>query len=105
MELFLMGLCLALLGVAVAGLGFTAASHSGAQEAADPITLKAQPATSRFFAERIVPPGPTPSRIPIEVLMGRIESHVRQEQQAAELFIAFPASDRLHTKTQSPLVN
>ncbi len=106
MEMLLMGLCMGFLGLAVAAIAFNASARSNsASEVAAPAPMEIQPAASRFFADRIIPPVPDPGRIPIEVLMGRIESHVRQEQQAAESFIDFPAPHRLHTKTQSPLVN
>jgi len=45
------------------------------------------------------------SQVPIEVLLLQIENHIRMEQAAAEVFIAFPTEDRLHRKTSSPFVN
>jgi hypothetical protein len=43
--------------------------------------------------------------VPIEVLLLQIENHVRMEQAAAEVFLAFPSQARLHRKTTSPFVN
>jgi len=63
-------------------------------------------APTRFFSDSIVKPAATPSRpVPIEVLLLQIENHVRMEQAAAELFIAGPTQDKLHSKTNSPFVN
>lgn len=106
MEMFLMGLCLSLLGVAVAALAFRAAAPP---ESSTPQVQPAVPAVktatqARFFGERGVPVIP-PQQMPIEVLLLQIEKHVRLEQAAAESFVAFPSHDLLHSKTTSPFVN
>lgn len=108
MEMLLMGLCLAVFGVAVAAAAFGAATRSKLPEPSVQPKLplvKAIPPT-RFFSDTIVRPPSLPSRpVPIEVLLLQIENHVRMEQAAAESFIALPTQAQLHTKTNSPFVN
>ncbi len=105
MEMFLMGLCLSLLGVAVAALTFRAATRP---ESSTPQVRPALPAVkaapARFFSERGVPAIPS-QQVPIEVLLLQIEKHVRLEQAAAESFVEFPSHALLHSKTTSPFVN
>jgi hypothetical protein len=97
MEMFLMVLCMSVLGLAIAAAAFGAATRPErtVSPAAQPHVAKAAP---RFFVE------PQP-RIPIEALLAQIENHVRLEQAAAESYVAYPTSTLLHSKTASPLVN
>jgi len=108
MDMFLMGLCVAVAGVAFVALAFGAAMRS------EPWKSPAQPelpsvkaaAPARFFSDRApVPSAVSPLQVPIEVLLLQIENHVRLEQAAAESFLAFPSQALLHRKTTSPFVN
>lgn len=108
MEMLLMGLCVSILGVAVAAVAFGAATRSESSEAAGQVRppLAKAVAPTRFFSDSAPVPAAIPSlQIPIEVLLLQIENHVRLEQAAAESFIAFPTQSQLHSKTNSPLVN
>jgi hypothetical protein len=99
MEMFLMVLCMSVLGLALAAMAFGAATRPERQPVAatqpQPQAAKAAP---RFFAEPA-------ARVPIEALLLQIENHVRLEQAAAESFVAYPTPAMLHSKTASPLVN
>lgn len=75
-------------------------SHAGQGVAAEPVFTPSPP---RFFAETNT--RSTASRIPIEVLLSRIEHHVRLEQAAAESFVEAPTSESLHSRTASPFMN
>jgi hypothetical protein len=108
MDMFLMGLCVAVIGVVFVALAFGAAMRS------EPWHTTAQPelplvkavAPARFFSDRApVPAAVPPVQVPIEVLLLQIENHVRLEQAAAESFLAFPSQALLHSKTSSPFVN
>ena len=44
-------------------------------------------------------------RLPIEVLLSQIENHVRLEQAAAESFLSLPATETLHARSASTLLN
>ncbi len=108
MDMFLMGLCVAVIGVVFVALAFGAAVRS------EPWNTTAQPelplvkavAPARFFSDRApVPTLAPPVQVPIEVLLLQIENHVRLEQAAAESFLAFPSQALLHSKTTSPFVN
>jgi len=112
MEMILMGLCVAVFGMGVAAVAFGAATRSVSSDSVVqpqlPLVKAAAPA--RFFSDRVgvtptVPPVVPPRQVPIEVLLLQIENHVRMEQAAAEVFIAFPSQARLHSKTASPFVN
>ena len=60
----------------------------------------------RFFAassrpaDRVIRPP-----VPLEVLLLRIDQHVRLEQAAAESFHQYPTVESLHRRTASPLVH
>lgn len=124
MELFLMVASLSLLGLAVTGLAFGAATRRE-----EPVALTAEEkpelvvavTPARFFAESAahlaamqVPmaiaapprarlePG---QRVPLEALLLQLESHIRLEQAAAESFLETPSAALLHGRTASPLVN
>jgi len=111
MEMLLMGLCMSVFGIGIAVLAFGAATRSRSSDATVqpqlPLVKAATPA--RFFSDRVVASPTVPavpmSQVPIEVLLLQIENHIRMEQAAAEVFIAFPTEDRLHRKTSSPFVN
>ena len=99
MEMLLMGLAMTLLGLAVSGLLFAAATRERTQETAT--ATEAHPAAaSAFFTERLDSPP-----VSVDVLLLQIESHVRMEQAAVESFLAMPSVESLHTKTLSPLVH
>ena len=106
MEMFLMVLALSLLGVAVSGALFAAATR-GVDEpqrldtAASAARRSAAPA--RFFVAQPVP-GPR-ADLPIDVLLLQIERHVRLEQAACESFLCAPTAQSLHSRTSSPLMN
>jgi hypothetical protein len=103
--MFLMALALSLLGVAVSGVLFAAATR-GVDE---PRSLDATASTrrdavtTRFFVG-VPAPGPRPM-VPIDVLMLQIEGHVRLEEAAGESFLYAPTAQSLHCRTSSPLMN
>jgi hypothetical protein len=100
MEMLLAGLAMTLLGLAVSGLLFAAATKDRTgtvTTAADAL----QPAPSGFFTEEKLDSQP----VSVEVLLLQIEGHVRMEQAAVESFLAMPSAESLHTKTLSPLVH
>ena len=111
MEMFLMGLCLSMLGVAAAALAFGAATRGEPGRAEGEIQAKAAEAspltvsmgTPRFFAAGTGLPPHQP--VPLDVLLLQIERHVRLEQAAAESFINQPSSASLHSRTMSPLAH
>jgi hypothetical protein len=112
MEMLLMGLCMSVFGMGVAALAFGAATRSKSSDSAvqPELPLAKAVAPARFFSDRVtapltVPVAVSPRQVPIEVLLLQIENHVRMEQAAAEVFIAFPTQARLHSKTTSPFVN
>ncbi len=112
MEMILMGLCVAVFGMGVAAVAFGAATRSVSSDSVvqPQLPLVKASAPARFFSDRAaatptVPPVALPRQVPIEVLLLQIENHVRMEQAAAEVFIAFPTQARLHSKTASPFVN
>lgn len=108
MEMFLMGLCMAVFGAGVAAAAFGAATRSESPNpAVQPSLPLVKPATAtRFFCDSVATPSAMPTQqVPIEVLLLQIENHVRSEQAAAESFLAFPTHAQLHTKTNSPFVN
>jgi hypothetical protein len=108
MEMFLMALCLSMLGLAVSAIAFGAATRPEQPSSpAQPELRSAKaPSSGRFFAD---PVAALPSRpvhpIPTEVLLAKIEHHVRLERAAAQSFLESPSHAQLHTKTTSQLVN
>jgi hypothetical protein len=104
MEMFLMVFALSLLGVAVSGALFAAATHGvdepRALDAAGAARRAAVPA--RFFVE--TPAAGSRPLVPIDVLLLQIERHVRLEQAAAESFLHAPTTQSLHCQTSSPLM-
>ncbi|HMD18367.1 MAG TPA: hypothetical protein VKH18_17000 [Terriglobales bacterium] len=112
MEMFLMGLCMSVFGFGIAAAAFGAATRSKSPNSAvqPELPLVKAVAPARFFSDHVaappaVPLTVSPRQVPIEVLLLQIENHVRMEQAAAEVFIAFPTQARLHSKTASPFVN
>jgi len=104
MEMFLMGLCLSLLGVAVSALTFGVATRGQRAAEAQPAARKvAVPAAQFFVADEAKPA--VAARVPVEILLAQLEQHVRLEQAAAESFLHLPTTDSLHTRTKSPLMN
>lgn len=106
MEMFLTVLCMSLLGVAVSAALFAAATADDRRRAAVPLGQRLVAETpQRFFTVRspIVPP--PVSAIPVDVLLLRLEQHIRLEQAAAESFHQFPTPESLHVRTVSPLVH
>ena len=104
MEMLLMGVVLSLLGVVVSAGLFAAATREVRAEEAAARQPVAEPAPSEFFAP---PAGVALARPPVsvDVLLLRIERHVRMEQAAAESFMASPTAEMLHMPTASPLVH
>jgi hypothetical protein len=102
MEMLLGGLAMMLLGLAVSGLLFAAATRDRSAEAEATTAAEAlQPAPSTFFADEKMTTPP----VSVDLLLLQIESHVRMEQAAVESFLAMPSVETLHTKTLSPLVH
>lgn len=108
MEMLLMGLCVSMLGLAVAAIAFRAAtrskpSDSDVQPEARPVK---EVAPARLIPDRVAVPSYVPLRhIPNEALLWQIENHVRLEQVAAESFMEFPTHALLYSKTTSTFVN
>jgi hypothetical protein len=108
MDILLMGLCVAVIGVVFVALAFGAAMRSepwNTTAQPEPLLVKAVGASRFFSAGEPVPTVVPPVQVPIEVLLLQIENHVRLEQAAAESFLAFPSQALLHSKTTSPFVN
>jgi hypothetical protein len=101
MEMFLMALCLSVLGLAVTAMAFGAATRPERTQAS-PRPQPAKP-QAQFFVETAV--GMERPRVPIEALLLEIEKHVRLEQAAAESFVEYPTAALLHSKTSSTFVN
>ncbi len=107
MEMFLMGLVLSLLGVAVSAVLFGAATRDAREmEAAARVETRVPAELPRFFVQRGAQVATArPVQIPVEVLLLQIERHVRLEQAAAESFHLAPTVESLHVQTLSPLVH
>ncbi|GEM_PF-2549029 len=108
MEMFLMVVCMSLLGLGVTALAFGAATKPVEEETKplpeqvrEPIEVVVP---TRFFADTPAPPLSRP-RVPIEALLLQIDNHVRLEQAAAESFLESPSVALLHSRTISPLVH
>lgn len=116
MELFLMVAAMGMLGLAFTALAFGAATQREAPPAQPaervPETVIAV-TPARFFGDTVAPAAAAQAlaqvkqgqRIPLEVLLLQIESHIRLEQAAAESFVELPTAALLHGRTASPLVN
>ncbi len=64
--------------------------------------VQMQPERSRFFVLGAGSEEPA-GEVSMEVLLARLEQHVRQERAAVETFPERPRSEDLRTKTSSPL--
>jgi hypothetical protein len=108
MEMFLMGLCLSLLGVAVSALAFGAATRNEREEERARPQPRPRPPlalpTPGFFFDSTMR-GDAAPHMPLEVLLLQLERHVRLEQAAAESFLMAPTLESLHSRTSSPLVH
>jgi hypothetical protein len=100
MEMLLMALTMTLLGTAVCGVLFGAATRNE-RKAESEAALDLAPA-SAFFADN--PPLDNPP-ISVEVLLLQIERHVRAEKDAAESFTTAPTLEALRVRSSSPLVH
>jgi len=107
MEMLLMGLCMAFIGVAFTTIAFVAATRpmSSAPTVQPQLPVVKAATTAHFFSDNEAPSIPLRPLVPIEVLLQQIENHVRLEHAAAESFVAFPTQALLHSKTTSPFVN
>jgi hypothetical protein len=113
MVMFLMVACMAMFGLAVTALAFGAATRD--EPVPERPAEKRQPmAPSRFFVSpgaldgdfsRVGEPALAAAQVPIEVLLLRLERHVRLEQAAAEAFLDSPTVESLHSRTASPLIH
>lgn len=86
MEMFLMGLCLSLLGVAVSALTFGVATRGQRVAEAKPAARKVAVPAPQFFVADQAAPDARPAaavRVPVEILLAQLEQHVRLEQAAA----------------------
>lgn len=106
MEMFLMGLCLSLLGVAVSAIAFGAATRDDLDAPSSQPQPRPSPPrpVSEFFLRPDVAFGQA-THVPVEVLLLQLERHVRLEQAAAETFLSAPTFESLHSRTTSPLVH
>ncbi len=102
MEMLLMVLAMTLLGVAVSGMLFAAATQDGSGAVTAPAETLRQAPSVFFTAEGQALSSPPVS---VEVLLLQIEGHVRMEQAAVESFLAMPTVEGLHTPSRSPLVH
>lgn len=106
MEMFLMGLCLSLLGVAVSAIAFGAATRDDREREQASVQPRPQlplPAPP-LFVDTLASAAPR-AQVPIEVILLQLERHVRLEQAAAESFLVSPTLESLHSRTSSPLVH
>jgi hypothetical protein len=108
MEMLLIVMCMSVLGLALSALAFGAATNGlpapDETAAPQPAAVLRQSVTPAFFAGDMVIDR-VPVRVPIEVILSRLESHMRLEQAAAESFLMAPTLESLHSRTTSPLVH
>jgi hypothetical protein len=105
MEMFLMALCMSLLGIAVTSIAFAAATRdadSAPKEAGEPKIVPVLTPARFFSDEADYHPAP---RVPVEALLLQLERHIRLEQAAAQSFLDCPTAQSLHSRTTSPLVH
>lgn len=112
MEMFLMIVCMSLFGLGVTAAAFGAATRperaAGPQPSLAPgIAPEDEPvmtfASARFLEADLPSRPPARPKVPVEVLLLQIDSHVRLEQAAAESFLEYPSAALLHSRTASPL--
>ncbi|HXY40277.1 MAG TPA: hypothetical protein VEQ10_11420 [Vicinamibacteria bacterium] len=103
MLMFLSILCMSLLGVAVCAAAFSLATAGVRTPEPRP---ERRPAVEppQFFAQSAARPRPE-RQVPLEMLLGDIERHIRLEQAAAEAFLAGPTLDGLHEPPVRPRAN
>jgi len=104
MIMFLMALCMAVFGLAMTALAFGAATRSTGADVETRVEQSLPVVPSHFFVADAPHQAPM-SGVPLEVLLGQIERHVRLEYAAAESFIDLPSAESLHTRTMSPLMH
>ena len=108
MEMFLMCLCMSVLGLGVAAIALRAATRpESSGSAVQPEMRRVRAiALNRLPSHRAAAAPAIPTQpVPIELLLAQIEDHVRLEQAAAESFLESPTHDLLYSKTPSPFVN
>lgn len=100
MLMFLTILSMSLLALAVCAAAFGLATAGVRQPESRP---ERRPVVEppHFFANAAARPR-LESQVPIEVLLGDIERHIRLEQAAAEAFLAGPTLDGLHEQPGRP---
>ncbi len=103
MLMFLTILSMSLLALAVCAAAFSLAAGGLRQPETRP---ERRPAVEppHFFANAAPRPR-IESQVPVEVLLGDIERHIRLEQAAAEAFLAGPTLDGLHERPERPRAN
>lgn len=109
MVMFLMALCVAMFGLAVSAIAFSAATRDvqapDAQALPDQKPVQAVVRETRFFAAPAPAPAFAAARVPVDVLLLQLERHVRLEVAAAESFLSVPTVESLHSRTASPLLH
>lgn len=103
MEMLVMGIVLSLLGVVVSAGLFAAATRGVDARMTEALEPVHETSPSEFFAPAHTAFARPP--VSVDVLLLRIERHVRMEQAAAESFMARPTAEMLHMRTASPLVH
>jgi len=98
MLMFLSILSMSVLALAVCAAAFSLATGGVRQPESRP---ERRPVVEppQFFAAPPARPRPDP-QIPLEMLLGDIERHIRLEQAAAEAFLAGPTLDGLHERPE-----
>ncbi len=92
MSVLALAVCAAAFGLATAGVR-QAEPRPERRPALEPPHFFANPGAARPRLESLVP---------VEVLLGDIERHIRLEQAAAEAFLAGPTLDGLHQRDERP---
>lgn len=109
MVMFLMALCVAMFGLAVSAIAFSAATRDAqapdAQALPEQKPVQTVVRETRFFAAPVPAPAHALAapRVPVDVLLLQLERHVRLEVAAAESFLSVPTVESLHSRTASPL--
>ena len=90
--------------VIILGTGFflAARDYEGERLEAQPVRLSEQLGQSRFF---VTTAADAEAYIPVELLLSRIEQHIRLEEAAVEQFVHAPERGTLYSQTTSTLVN
>jgi hypothetical protein len=106
-----MTMVLVLCGISLVLTALTAVALSVLVRAADAseqklLTAARHVGAPKFFEKSAQGPFPVaPAAVPLELLLLRIDQHVRLEQAAAESFHQFPTVESLHRQTASPLMH